>query len=273
MFDQLLAQKAPVNQESTGIFFTRDPTLSLHLPLTLKLYSQYSVGDATEFYFCGESVDDRLYAITALPNDTGPNYSMQSLYLHNSPSHRSRVIAAIGESLSFRHIDPDSDITLFDGILRWTSVRMRTTEKGKVAFSFEVEVEVNSGTRKDVFSWIRVAKNDDEAGLENGGYKLVRHPPKPRQSPDETADDTFWPGHDMSNEGQVVAILSYAKRHLLQLPLNSWRHKCTLQFTHEDVLRQLGVDLRRVILIMAVRLRFLESKGRLSSCVRAPDSG
>ncbi|KAI0855045.1 hypothetical protein F4860DRAFT_520237 [Xylaria cubensis] len=273
MSGQIPAQKESVNQESTGLLFNRASTISLRLPLTLKLYSQYSVGVATEFYFCGESADDRLYAITAQPNSTGPNYNMIGPYLHNGPSHCSPVIAAAGEPLSYRHINPDSEILLFDPISWMASVRMRTTEEGKVAFSFELEVEVNSGKRKDVFSWIRVAKKDNEAGLENGGYKLVRHPPKPRQSPDEAVDDTFWPKNDMSNEGQVLAILSYAKRDLWQLMSISWRHKCTLQFTHEDVLRQIGTDLRRMILMTAIRLSVLKADCRLISNSRAPNSG
>ncbi|TRX91103.1 hypothetical protein FHL15_008085 [Xylaria flabelliformis] len=244
------------------------PPLTLDLPLTLKLYSQHSVGDATAFYFCGESTDDPLYAITAVSHDTESNNIMQGLYLHNGPSRCKPAIAGAGEPEppSYRHIDPDSYVVLISFLLRTIDVQMRTTEEGKVAFTFQVEVEVNSGKRNDVFSWIRVAKKDDEAELGNGGYKLVRHPPKPRQSPEETVDNTSWPEHDLSNEGQVLAVLSYAKRRLWQLnPLNSWRHMCTLRFTHEDVLRQMGVNLRQTILMTALRLSVLKSKGRLSS--------
>ncbi|KAI0545459.1 hypothetical protein F4679DRAFT_588456 [Xylaria curta] len=241
------------NQDSTALSCV--PTLSLRLPLTLKLYSQSSLENAYDFYFCGESVDDRLYLVR---ND----YSqvMPDLALHSGPSRISPIIAGASDSLPSRHIDPDSDIFLWD-TRQLKTMRMRTTREGKVAFTFQVEVGVGFERRNEVFSWIRVAKNDEEAGLENGGYRFVRHPSKPRDDVQATVDDMLWPSHDLTNEGQILAILSYGKR--WQLPtLSLWWHMCTLRFTHEDILRQIDSSVRRMILITAARLRVLKSKGR-----------
>lgn len=142
-------------------------------------------------------------------------------------------------------------------------MRARMTDGGKVAFSFQVKVGAEFEKRSDVFSWIRVAKKG-EAGLENGGFKLVRHPPKPQEL-SETVDDLFsptqhWPAHDMCNEDEMLAVLSNGKRWQLSL----WKHMFTIQFTDENVLIKIGDSLARMILVTAARLRHLSTSGRTS---------
>ncbi|KAI0862796.1 hypothetical protein F4860DRAFT_512396 [Xylaria cubensis] len=259
---------------------TTAPVLSLRLPLTVNAYNQWSLNDMGQFYFCGESVADCLHRATA---DYWPLGEGLCIMLFGSPSINKSILAVASEATADRGINPNSNIILFDTVNRnnddnnatadvmgmstlrvGSPMRARTTDGGKVAFSFQVEVGAGSEKRKDVFSWIRGTKKDED-GLENVVYELMRHPLKPQQHP-ETVNDLssptrYWPAHDMCNEDKTIAVLSYEK-HWQSSSSSLWRHMFAIQFTGEDVLREMGDDLARTILVTAASLRVLDIIGR-----------
>ncbi|KAI0444921.1 hypothetical protein F4803DRAFT_572315 [Xylaria telfairii] len=279
---QMLAQNSDVQalgyQESSENSDTNTPAHSVRLPLTLKAYNRWSIEGLTVFYFCGQSMDDRLYAVEIQHTKSGgkaPLSKRPGLFLHDSPAISSPIVAAAAdEEISpNRYVarGPNSDIILVNtqncnndyNDVATDVMRPRMTDGGKVAFSFQVEVGAELEKRNDVFSWIQVAKKG-EAGLDNGGFKLIRHPSKPKQLP-EAVDDLFsptrhWPAHDMCMEDEILAFLSNGKR----WQLSSWKHMFTIQFTDEDVLRRMEDSLARMILVTAARLRYLSATGRTS---------
>ncbi|KAI1744621.1 hypothetical protein F4680DRAFT_231922 [Xylaria scruposa] len=262
-------------QQSHGADTTA-PALPLRLPLTVNAYSQWNCNDMGQFFFCGESIDHRLYAATA---DYWPDGEGLSVILFGSPAIGNSILAVAPEAkVDTKGIDPGSNIVWFDPVNPdnmatdvmgmsfprvGSPMRARTTDGGKVAFSFHIQVGVGSEKRNDAFSWIREAKTH-EAGLEKLGYTLVQHPRKPQQHP-ETADDSsptrYWPAHDMCTADKTIAVLSYEK-HWQSSVTSSWRHMFAIRFAGEDVLREMGDDLAWRILVTAAFLRTLEILGR-----------
>ncbi|TRX91102.1 hypothetical protein FHL15_008084 [Xylaria flabelliformis] len=260
-----LAENSGTYEESTGISNTGAPAPPLPLPLILNAHTSWGIEGMSTFYYCGQSTEDRLYAVKVQHVKSGgkpPLSKRRGLLLHSGPSTSSPVIAAAADEkkASSRQTNPDSDIILVNtqycnndnDDVATDIMRSRITDGNKVAFTFQVEVGVGFERRKDVFSWIRVAKK--EAGLVHGGYKLVRHPPKPEGS-------RHWSTHDMSNEDDLLAILSNGKG--LQVTLSPYLF--TIQFVDEYVLGEIGYNLARTILVTAARLYHLKASHRMSS--------
>ncbi|KAI0545460.1 hypothetical protein F4679DRAFT_588457 [Xylaria curta] len=267
-----LAGNPPTYEKATGSSDTGAPSSPLSLPLTLNAYNPLSIEGMTAFWYCGQSTEDRLYTVKIQNLRSGgkaPVGERPGIFLHSGPSTSSPIIAAAAddETAPYKHTNPDSDIILVNtpnsnidnNDVATDVMRERKTDGGKVAFTFQVEVGGGVEGRKDVFSWIRVAKK--EAGLEHGGYRLVRHPPKPETNSfcPTFPFDEHWPAHDMSNEDDLLAILSNGK----SLQLSTSAHMYTIQFTNEDVLRKIGYNPARAILVTAARLRHLKYLHRL----------
>ncbi|KAI0855044.1 hypothetical protein F4860DRAFT_520236 [Xylaria cubensis] len=268
--DASLMANPPTYEESTSA-----PPPPLRLPLVLNAHTSWGVEGMSTFYYCGQSPEDRLYAVKVQHVKSGgkpPLSKRRGLLLHSGPSTSSPIIAAAADqkTASSTETDPNSDILLVntqncnndhDGVAT-DIMRARLTDADKVAFTFQVEVGVGFERRKDAFSWIRIDKK--EAGLVHGGYKLVRHPPKPEGVHNLVSRpllfDRHWSTHDLSNEDNLLAILSNGKG--LQVALSPYLY--TIRFTDEDVLGEIGYDLARTILVTAARLRHLKASHRMS---------
>ncbi|KAI0117819.1 hypothetical protein GGR51DRAFT_500240 [Nemania sp. FL0031] len=243
----------------------------IQLPRIISAYHKFQLKNFSTFYYCGRSKHDRLYAVELQHLQVGgkaPLGARPGLFLHGGPSTSSPIVAATGDEMRERynkyvHGGPNSDIILVGSpnpAYESNLMRGRITKNGMVAFSFKVRASNLLGEVDEVFSWIRVPKGS-QPGLENGGYRLVRHPQKEREKLVPGMDHycwMWWPTHDMLNEDETIAILASGKRWQMHTEVQLF----TIEIISEEFTKNAGDLHARSILTTAARL--FQMRGRTS---------
>ncbi|KAJ8128442.1 hypothetical protein O1611_g5191 [Lasiodiplodia mahajangana] len=255
---------------------TNLPLPSIQLPHRISAYNKWGLKGLSTFYYCGESEKDRLYAVkiqhfaSRAETPIGPR---PGLFLHGGPSTSSPIVAASGEELlspnEYVSRGPNTDLILLgsrdpsDGSDASSSLlRARITHNGMVAFTFQAQVSTQQDLHHELFSWIEIPKKS-EPGFKRGGFKLARHPLKAQQgrvNRDPLSPERFWPSHDIRNEGEILATLSYGRFWQIKSQVKMF----TIQFTSEATLSNIDDTLGRSILTTAAHLYQMKLVGMAS---------
>ncbi|KAI3319434.1 hypothetical protein HD806DRAFT_525433 [Xylariaceae sp. AK1471] len=247
----------------------------------MKAYNHLSIEGLTTFYFCGESKEDRLYAVKLqhpgfrenAPWGLGtkaPLGDRPGLFLHSGPSTRTPIAAAAGDEMisPYKYIKngPNTDTIVIGPFNRNITIdvmRARVTADGKTAFNFQIEVGAGSDMQVEEFSWIKADKGVQN-GFKYGGFKLVRHSLETQQTPgNHDSNNPTHPGSSekiIYNNNEPLALLAHSKP--LQWGLS--HHMFTLEFTENAFRSDMGDRWRCMVLLTAARIRQMKYSGRTS---------
>ncbi|KAI1148296.1 hypothetical protein F4825DRAFT_470499 [Nemania diffusa] len=237
------------------------------VPQTMEAYSDTN---RHTFYLCGNSKEDRLYAVTAQDSSGNmpPLGARPGILLHAGPTQQHRIIAAAGDEF----ISPNEYVAhgaISDIILSLDSanpgnsskpsstMRMKISEDGKIAFTYDLIVREESDPRADRFSWVGVKAG--EPGFQYGGFKLVRPALDDggRRSSDSSDSEVYHPPatyHDGDALVRLIFNSTFKLGHVKKL--------FTLQFTPEAGVFRTKVPWRLPAVISAVRIYQLKTAGR-----------
>ncbi|KAJ8131286.1 hypothetical protein O1611_g2342 [Lasiodiplodia mahajangana] len=239
--NRVYAEQPPSYNES---FTMPAATSSLGFPLTMKAYGDPTV-DGT-FYLCGDSKENRLYAVTVkgTRGEMALLGASPGLILRSGPKNDDPIIAAAGEELKsqdkyIKNGSNSSIILVLDArnaadSKMTTLLRSKLSDSGEIAaFTYFLNNPTGSDTRYHQFSWLKV--KNGEPGFEHGGWKLQRVSLEERLN--QPSGSAVLPryGSPLMDDGQTLAQLIYAKPVTL-----GHREEITLKFTDHAVRLNIG---------------------------------
>lgn len=245
---------------STASASKLEPALLPHcsFPASIEVYASWGIRDYGTLHIRDAEKHQRLYAVKAHTgiSGRGPLLSRPGFYLHNGPTTKDAIIAAVGdESMTDARVYAFNakSVLMLPPLEPTGASQLCTSSMWPMASSapdgvvFQFIIEVGEQQRRTLFEWRRLDKADPEfAGA--GGFRLLRlagSPEESRSAPDGQLQD-----------GEAVAVVTFISM------LKTFTHAFSLDFQGPALSGELGDRCRLAIAATAVRLWVLRSKRR-----------